>query len=156
MTFIPRLAKEFPTKMIYNKYRNLREIGYALIALRSNGSEAFYSLEKEGWTRIWRQRLMRPEAWKITEGDSVDYDVKQKFIKSGRNDMERYLNLRIERLTQDFLVKIDRASMAHSIEVRCPMLDVDMFTFVSNLPYQSLLKNGETKSILKNLLSVEF
>lgn len=150
--FAGRLAIWFPDRMIYSRWRHARELGYALIAMRPNGAESFYSLQRDGWTRFWRNKLMRPEAWRLTGDDAIDEEVKQQFINSGRDDMERYLNLSLERLTQDFLVKIDRASMAHSIEARCPMLDVDLFTLVSGLSSQILLQNGETKSILKDLL----
>ena len=60
--------------------------------------------------------------------------------------------MNLERLTQGILVKIDRASMAHSIEARCPFLDVDLFEWASGLSSRSLLRMGQPKSILKDLL----
>ncbi len=97
--------------------------------------------------------MMRPEAWVQGGGFDLERVEAQKFNNSGRDDLERYLNRSLERLTQLFLVKIDRASMAHSVEVRCPLLDVDVFEWASGLPKETLLRNGEPKSILKNQLS---
>ena len=50
-------------------------------------------------------------------------------------------------LPGDILVKTDRASMAHSLEIRCPFLDVDFASFCISLP--SRLKiNGVTDKIV--------
>jgi len=72
---------------------------------------------------------------------------------AGKTDMERYLNLKLERLTELFLVKIDRASMAHSIEVRCPMLDIDLFDFTSKLPAKILFHDNTRKNIPKEIMA---
>jgi asparagine synthase (glutamine-hydrolysing) len=37
-------------------------------------------------------------------------------------------------LPQDILLKVDRASMAHSLEVRCPLLDPELMAFAFGLP----------------------
>lgn len=55
-------------------------------------------------------------------------------------------------LTDDILVKTDRASMASSLEVRAPYLDVNLAEYVSTLPFHFKLKGNETKYILKKSL----
>ena len=52
-------------------------------------------------------------------------------------------------LPGDILVKVDRAAMAHSLEVRAPFLDVDLVQFVLGLPWQMRFKGGELKPLLK-------
>ena len=52
-------------------------------------------------------------------------------------------------LPGDILVKVDRAAMAHSLEVRAPFLDVDLAEFVLGLPWQIRFKGGELKPLLK-------
>jgi len=52
-------------------------------------------------------------------------------------------------LPGDILVKVDRAAMAHSLEVRAPFLDVDLVEFVLGLPWQLRFKGGELKPLLK-------
>jgi asparagine synthase (glutamine-hydrolysing) len=54
-------------------------------------------------------------------------------------------------LPEDVLVKVDRMSMAHSIESRVPLLDNDVVAFASTLPAHFKLKNGRGKHILKEL-----
>jgi len=49
------------------------------------------------------------------------------------------------------LVKIDIASMANSVEVRCPMLDQKLVEFVSGIGTQHKLVAGQEKQILKKV-----
>ena len=55
-------------------------------------------------------------------------------------------------LPDDILVKVDRASMHHGLEVRCPFLDIDLANYAASIP-SSLKMNGmENKYILKKAL----
>lgn len=53
-------------------------------------------------------------------------------------------------LQDDILAKVDRASMAHSLEVRAPFLDIDLVDFVRKLPVEWKLRGGRTKALLKS------
>ena len=55
-------------------------------------------------------------------------------------------------LPGDILTKVDRASMAHSLEVRTPFLDYEFVEWAAALPATAKLKGGEGKSILKESL----
>jgi asparagine synthase (glutamine-hydrolysing) len=55
-------------------------------------------------------------------------------------------------LQDDILVKIDRASMMHSLEVRAPFLDIEVVDFVRRIPSEYKLRHGKTKYILKKAL----
>jgi len=55
-------------------------------------------------------------------------------------------------LPGDILVKVDRASMAHSLEVRCPILDYTFVDWASGLPPGLKLRQGEGKYIFKKAL----
>ncbi len=55
-------------------------------------------------------------------------------------------------LQGDILVKVDRASMMHSLEVRAPFLDIELVDFVRRIPSAYKLRNGTTKYILKKAL----
>jgi asparagine synthase (glutamine-hydrolysing) len=55
------------------------------------------------------------------------------------------------RLLNDYLVKVDRASMAHSLEVRSPFLDGPLAEIACRLPNELRYKGGEAKYLLKTL-----
>ena len=52
-------------------------------------------------------------------------------------------------LPDDFLVKVDRASMAHGLEVRPPLVDHELMELAARIPSRWKVHNGETKWILK-------
>lgn len=51
-------------------------------------------------------------------------------------------------LTGDMLVKVDRMSMANSLEVRSPLLDHQLAEFAMSIPYRWNMRNGRGKQIL--------
>ena len=53
-------------------------------------------------------------------------------------------------LLDDMLVKVDRMSMAHSLEVRSPLLDHRLVEFVATLPPSFKLRGWQTKAILRD------
>ncbi|MCS7092770.1 MAG: asparagine synthase (glutamine-hydrolyzing) [Patescibacteria group bacterium] len=55
-------------------------------------------------------------------------------------------------LVDDLLTKIDRASMAYSLEVRVPYLDNDLFNYVINIHSRFRMKGNQTKYILKKII----
>jgi asparagine synthase (glutamine-hydrolysing) len=61
-----------------------------------------------------------------------------------RFDAETYL-------PEDVLTKVDRMSMAHSIESRVPLLDNEVIAFASSLPSRFKIKNGRRKHLLKEV-----
>ena len=65
--------------------------------------------------------------------------------------MIQYLDFKTY-LPGDILTKVDRASMAHSLEVRTPFLDYELVEWVASLPSAIKLKGGEGKHILKRSL----
>ncbi len=55
-------------------------------------------------------------------------------------------------LSEDILVKVDRMSMANSLEVRSPLLDQEIVAFAARLPSSFKLKNGVSKYVLKKAM----
>ena len=55
-------------------------------------------------------------------------------------------------LPMDILTKVDRMSMAHSIESRVPLLDHKVVEFAATIPPELNLKGGVTKYILKRAM----
>jgi asparagine synthase (glutamine-hydrolysing) len=60
-------------------------------------------------------------------------------------DMKTYL-------VDDILVKVDRASMANSLEVRCPLLDHKLMELIAQIPSGLKLRKGKGKYIFKKAL----
>ncbi|MHC5210069.1 MAG: asparagine synthase (glutamine-hydrolyzing) [Planctomycetota bacterium] len=52
-------------------------------------------------------------------------------------------------LTDDILVKVDRMSMAHGLEVRVPLLDTDFVGWAAGLPGRARLAGGRGKVLLR-------
>lgn len=65
------------------------------------------------------------------------------------NDYKNYLS-------DDILCKVDRASMASSLETRIPFLDIDIFKFAWTLPMEMKILNYSQKIFLKNYLKKVF
>ena len=65
--------------------------------------------------------------------------------------MVQYLDMKTY-LAGDILTKVDRASMAHALEVRVPILDHEFVEWVSGLPPKMKYSGGEGKYIFKRAL----
>ena len=61
------------------------------------------------------------------------------------SDLESYLPL-------DILTKVDRMTMAHSIEARPPLLDHKLVEFAATVPAHIRLRGGTTKYLLKRAM----
>lgn len=54
-------------------------------------------------------------------------------------------------LPDDFLTKVDRASMAYGLEVRPPLIDVPLMELAASMPSSMKIRRGNKKWILKQL-----
>lgn len=69
---------------------------------------------------------------------------------AGADSIERAIAFYIELYLQDdILVKVDRASMLNSLEVRAPFLDADVADFARRLPAHLKFAHGRGKQILR-------
>jgi len=55
-------------------------------------------------------------------------------------------------LPSNMLIKVDRMSMAHSLEVRAPFLDAELFEASTQLPDNLLVKGGVGKYLLRKIM----
>lgn len=125
--FLVRLLKQAgrPRYSLLN-----RNLGFDTLGLKQlfNDDRFFAALDREH-EQIW-------------EGFSVN----------SRHDLINVMSASLKtRLLNDYLVKIDRATMYASLEMRSPFLDRDLSEFASTLTPEQLLNRGETKSVLKDL-----
>lgn len=54
-------------------------------------------------------------------------------------------------LPQDILLKADKMSMANSLELRVPLLDIEVFKASESIPSRHLVKNKDTKYIFRDI-----
>ena len=72
---------------------------------------------------------------------------------NGDTGLQRYLNFdQRYYLADDILYKVDRMSMAHSLEVRPPFLDPRVVDFANRLPSKFKLNGGVSKYVLRQLM----
>lgn len=101
-----------------------------------------------------RQRLYSTSFKRELQGYSA-LQVFRAHAKNAPTDhpllLAQYLDLKTW-LPGDILTKVDRASMAHSLEVRVPLLDHRLVEWASSLPPGLKLKGGTGKYIFKKAL----
>ncbi|HEY0060976.1 MAG TPA: XrtA/PEP-CTERM system amidotransferase [Telluria sp.] len=93
----------------------------------------------------FRKRLAGYRAIEVMRGHAANAPTDDPLSVIQYIDMKTYL-------PGDILTKVDRASMAHALEVRVPLLDHEFVEWVSGLPSSSKLRNGEGKHIFKKAL----
>lgn len=95
--------------------------------------------------------LLTPPLGELLEGyDPAEYIIGF-FRRPGVDDhLSRMLYTDIKTyLAGDILVKVDRASMANSLEVRAPLLDHRVVEFAASLPGRLKIRGGSKKYLLK-------
>lgn len=102
---------------------------------------------------FFRKRMLKPE-WMLPPGNTFlrqfladDFLTPATDVRSQLMYFEATANL-----TGDMLTKVDRASMAASLEVRCPMLDHCFAEFATRIPTAWKWKLGKGKRILLDAL----
>jgi len=83
-------------------------------------------------------------AAEITRLNQFQYGKISSFDRMIRADLDSYL-------PGDLLVKVDIATMANSLELRSPLLDVNVIEWGVSLPRKYKIKGLETKHILKDV-----
>jgi asparagine synthase (glutamine-hydrolysing) len=76
----------------------------------------------------------------VAEGRLLDFPARLQYL-----DLKTYL-------PGDILTKVDRMSMAHSIEARVPLLDHELVEFVAAIPSRYKLQGSETKHLFKRAI----
>jgi len=117
--------------------------------------ERAYGHTMSWFTSEWKDRIYRPD-W---QDQIADYDphsvLEAHFARTaGWDPLSRiqYVDIKTY-LVDDILTKVDRASMAHSLEVRVPLLDHEFMERAAAIPSGYKLRGGEGKYIFKRALA---
>jgi asparagine synthase (glutamine-hydrolysing) len=88
--------------------------------------------------------------FRFADADPLDAVLKK---MSGGPGLQRYLDFdQRYYLADDILYKVDRMSMAHSLEARPPFLDPRIVDFAARLPEKFKLNGSQSKYVLRRLM----
>ena len=102
-------------------------------------------LRDQVFSTNFRQKLHGYRAIEVMRGHAANAPTDDPLSLVQYLDMKTYL-------PGDILTKVDRASMAHALEVRVPLLDHQFIEWASGVPSSMKLRNGEGKYIFKRSL----
>ncbi len=124
---------------------------------------SYYSRLKRAGIENWERKIHHYAPF---AGDESNYmllseNAKKQFKDEAIFEAKNQINLPITTqmqlidfkyyLSNDILTKVDRASMAHSIEVRSPLLDYRLIEMAFRIPHNYHIKNNTGKNILKKV-----
>ncbi|MDB5029407.1 asparagine synthase C-terminal domain-containing protein, partial [Mucilaginibacter sp.] len=113
------------------------------MGMRSDNIESLYALMLGGLEYSW---LKQPEL-------GLDVPFMNTFSSSGRSFLQRMSAFDVKTyLNGDINTKVDRASMAFSLEARAPLMDYRVVSFAQHLPDSYKFNKGVQKRILKDIL----
>jgi asparagine synthase (glutamine-hydrolysing) len=103
--------------------------------------------------RLLREELLAP-AWMLPGDAAYLTRTFADFLLPGDADLlsQALYFETTQYLPGDMLTKVDRASMANSLEVRCPVLDHDLAEMAASIPHAWKIRNGKGKYILLRAL----
>jgi asparagine synthase (glutamine-hydrolysing) len=111
-----------------------------------------------GWLLHFDHELKRDvyedDFWRAAGGRDSAERIRELYRRSDADDRVNTL-LDVDTrsyLADGLLVKLDMATMRHSVEGRCPYLDHELFAFVASLPGSLKLRRLRTKWILRRAL----
>jgi asparagine synthase (glutamine-hydrolysing) len=118
--------------------------GVPLIARHQRWLGSFVDEEKSLLLRDWIKPVLR-ETYYQSYAYAHECDAKEPLNQILFNDLKTYLE-------GDILYKVDRASMAASLEVRVPFLNREVVQFTNDLPLNLKLHNLTGKFLLKKAM----
>lgn len=101
-----------------------------------------------------KRRLFTPSLSDRLRHDDVYAPIREALGRVRQDDAvnrELYVDLSLY-LADDILVKVDRMSMATSLETRAPFLDADVMDLAFSMPGHLKIRNGERKWVLKRAM----
>lgn len=158
---IPRELRSFISNTVYKQQNKIMPVSFKNMSwdfklrqfLRGVGvaSEVRFFRWMGGFLEAEKKDLLSLELKEKLLGSLVYEDLNRYLSRTNiQSELDRLLYLSQKMyLTDDILVKVDRASMMSSLEVRSPFLDHRLVEYVSSLPEKLKLNHFTSKYILK-------
>lgn len=100
----------------------------------------------------WRSRLMSRDLQQHLKQHSSSQIAREAYQRVGSDPLSGMIAADMATLLpDDYLVKVDRASMARGLEVRPPLLDHEFLELCARMPSELKIRNGETKWLLRQV-----
>jgi asparagine synthase (glutamine-hydrolysing) len=134
-----------------NSFRSrLNRLGNAVAA----GKADAYAMRMSIFDDCERDELYTSEMKELVRGADSTSFIRECFDRSDAGDrVNELLDVDVQTyLPGDLLVKMDIATMAHSLEVRSPFLDHPLMEFAAGLPGPWKISGKTTKKLLKDAL----
>lgn len=98
---------------------------------------------------LLRRELLQPEWMLPCDGAYLAHTFADCLLPDGSDALSQALYFEAtSKLSGDMLVKVDRMSMAASLEVRSPLLDHELADIAAGVPHAWKIRNGQGKYIL--------
>ncbi len=119
---------------------------YLHMLSRPAALERYFESNFSPW--FLRQALLQPE-WMLPADSAFLTHTMANFLLPGNADLlsQALYFETTQNLTGDLLVKVDRMSMANSLEVRCPILDHELAELAATIPHAWKIREGKGKYI---------
>lgn len=123
-------------------------------ALDPAGAEAAYLAARTWLSPDMKRRVYGGELQRAVRGHDPLAPVRAHFAHARQwEPLSRIQYVETKTyLPGDLLTKVDRASMAHGLEARVPLLDHRLFEHAARIPARYKLRDGVSKAILKQAL----
>lgn len=130
---------------------------YSKVRRFSRGLDIPEEARHQAWIGSFTPEEQRSlfDAGKFSAEGSDIYETTKRYFQNAKelDPLDRAIYIYVKTyMTDDILTKVDRASMANSLEVRAPFLDTDFTEYAAGIPASFKLKNFTTKWILKEAL----
>jgi asparagine synthase (glutamine-hydrolysing) len=104
--------------------------------------------------RVWKRSLYSADLAEATRGSDPFAPLVSLYRACGSADpMDRVMYLDVKTyLVDDILTKVDKMSMAVSLEARVPLLDHKLLEFAARVPSGLKLRRGTSKHLLREAL----
>lgn len=147
--------------LVYKVPRFVRQLGYWLTPKTKNNMSIFSKVKE--WFRV---SLLSPVDFYVIAGTSTIYKsdvykdwVREKFQEvydaAGWNFTQAMIDFDLfyNTLSDNFLVKVDRASMSQPLEIRSPFLDYRWIEFSRKIPVKWKCDWKQTKILMRDIIA---